>query len=71
MGTNLLTAVFTPTDALDYGNATTNVVLVVTAVDSMSGDTPLFPEWGMPAMLAAMALLGMAVLRHRPISLKP
>lgn len=71
VGTNLLTAVFTPTDALDYGNATTNVVLVVTAVASMSGDTPLFPEWGMPAMLAAMALLGMAVLRHRPISLKP
>jgi len=77
VGTNILTAVFTPSDTLDYGGATNAVVLAVSAAATLSGnapmseDSPLLPVWGAPVMLAAIALFGMAFLRRQPSSLKP
>jgi hypothetical protein len=64
-GTNLLAAVFTPDDTLDYLGTTNTVQLVVAAAAADEDDSPLFPGGGGLVLLAGMAALGAAFLRWR------
>lgn len=62
-GTNTLSVSFTPTDNIDYSNATATVSLLVNPpiTPEVAGE-PLLPAWGVPAMLAGFLVLGFRFL---------
>lgn len=68
-GTNTLFVSFTPTDNIDYSNATDTVSLVVNPpfTPEVAGE-PLLPGWGVPAMLAGFLVLGFRFLPKPTVS---
>ena len=59
VGTNTLSVLFAPTDAVDYAGASSSVSLVVNSPPiQQPSDTPLLPPWGSALLLTGLAGLG-------------
>ena len=64
-GTNLLTAVFSPNDTVNYSRATNSVSLVVFSPRPSPTDVPLLPFFGAAALLSGVLILGSQTLSNR------
>jgi uncharacterized repeat protein (TIGR02543 family) len=68
-GTNLLSVIFTPSDAVDYAGGTAMVNLVVNNSPASEGvGEPLLPGWGGAALLAGLAVFGAIFVTRRTTS---